>query len=156
YLNSNNSEQQELSHRHHSRIKFLLLQQAGRVRYMFALFWNINHAIRTLQCAAKNYHSMVEAEKKDAFPCTGEQIFDLLLSDGSSISGFEDVGKESGSRVDSMERTLSLGTRDTKGAENSMAASDAKVCLFYTSVRKQYSSLRDTWKNYIFERILIL
>ncbi|KAK1426397.1 hypothetical protein QVD17_15068 [Tagetes erecta] len=37
----------------------------GRVRYMFASFWNRNHAIRTLQRAAKNYHSMVEAEKKE-------------------------------------------------------------------------------------------
>ncbi|GKA12246.1 hypothetical protein Tco_0691792 [Tanacetum coccineum] len=40
---------------------------------------------------------------------------------------FEDVGKESGSRFDSMERTLSLGSRDTKGVENSMAAPDAKL-----------------------------
>ncbi|XP_076887251.1 BAG-associated GRAM protein 1-like [Bidens hawaiensis] len=37
----------------------------GRVRYMFASFWNRNHAIRTLQRAAKNYHSMIEAEKKE-------------------------------------------------------------------------------------------
>ncbi|KAK9068746.1 hypothetical protein SSX86_012861 [Deinandra increscens subsp. villosa] len=37
----------------------------GQVRYMFASFWNRNHAIRTLQRAAKNYHSMVEAEKKE-------------------------------------------------------------------------------------------
>ncbi|GJZ58133.1 hypothetical protein Tco_0613627 [Tanacetum coccineum] len=97
---------------------------------------------------------------KDAFPCTGEQIFDLLLSDGSSTDytllhyhtdldhfvldafskvgrwesicfvpapRFKDVGKESGSCFDSMERTLSLGSRDTKGVENSMAAPDAKL-----------------------------
>lgn len=31
---------------------------------MFASFWNRNHAIRTLQRSAKNYHSMIEAEKK--------------------------------------------------------------------------------------------
>ncbi|KVI00339.1 C2 calcium-dependent membrane targeting [Cynara cardunculus var. scolymus] len=37
----------------------------GRVRYMFASFWNRNHAVRTLQRSAKNYHSMVEAEKKE-------------------------------------------------------------------------------------------
>ncbi|KAL4561215.1 hypothetical protein LXL04_033378 [Taraxacum kok-saghyz] len=37
----------------------------GRVRYMFASFWNRNHALRTLQRSAKNYHSMVEAEKKE-------------------------------------------------------------------------------------------
>ncbi|KAJ0553560.1 putative ABC-type xenobiotic transporter [Helianthus annuus] len=41
-----------------------LHSQDGRVRYMFALFWKRNHAIRTLQRAAKNYHSMIEAEKK--------------------------------------------------------------------------------------------
>ncbi|KAM0047380.1 putative ABC-type xenobiotic transporter [Helianthus debilis subsp. tardiflorus] len=41
-----------------------LHSEDGRVRYMFALFWNRNHAIRTLQRAAKNYHSMIEAEKK--------------------------------------------------------------------------------------------
>nr|XP_043609764.1 BAG-associated GRAM protein 1 isoform X2 [Erigeron canadensis] len=37
----------------------------GRVRYMFASFWNRNHTIKTLQRLAKNYHSMVEAEKKE-------------------------------------------------------------------------------------------
>ncbi|KAL2485346.1 C2 domain-containing protein/GRAM domain-containing protein [Abeliophyllum distichum] len=37
----------------------------GRVRYMFASFWNRNHALRALQLASKNYHAMLEAEKKD-------------------------------------------------------------------------------------------
>ncbi|KAM0013597.1 putative BAG-associated GRAM protein [Helianthus debilis subsp. tardiflorus] len=37
----------------------------GRVRYMFASFWNRNHAIRTLERAAKNYHTMLEVEKKE-------------------------------------------------------------------------------------------
>ncbi|KAL7619034.1 hypothetical protein Lser_V15G02869 [Lactuca serriola] len=37
----------------------------GRVRYMFASFWNRNHAIKILQRTAKNYHAMVEAEKKE-------------------------------------------------------------------------------------------
>ncbi|XP_020232789.1 BAG-associated GRAM protein 1 isoform X3 [Cajanus cajan] len=36
----------------------------GRVRYMFASFWNRNHAVRTLQRAAKKFHEMLEAEKK--------------------------------------------------------------------------------------------
>ncbi|PWA91114.1 C2 domain, GRAM domain protein [Artemisia annua] len=112
----------------------------GRVRYMFASFWNRNHAIRTLQRAAKNYHSMIEAEKKeqqhselranssslkhrkqakvleesvpkkdqkfvqedvltgiynDAFPCTAERFFDLLLSDGSSFtSDYRSIRKD--------------------------------------------------------------
>ncbi|KAJ8533622.1 hypothetical protein K7X08_006946 [Anisodus acutangulus] len=35
----------------------------GRVRYMFASFWNRNHAIRALQRSATNYHAMLEAEK---------------------------------------------------------------------------------------------
>lgn len=51
----------------------------GRVRYMFASFWNRNHAIRTLQRAAKNYHSMVEAEKK-------EQQHSELRASSSSLS----------------------------------------------------------------------
>lgn len=36
----------------------------GRVRYMFASFWNRNSALRTLQRGAKNYHTMLEVEKK--------------------------------------------------------------------------------------------
>lgn len=37
----------------------------GRVRYMFASFWNRNHALRGLQRAINNYHAMLEAEKKE-------------------------------------------------------------------------------------------
>ncbi|RDY06611.1 BAG-associated GRAM protein 1, partial [Mucuna pruriens] len=37
----------------------------GRVRYMFASFWNRNHAFRNLQRAAKDFHEMLEAEKKE-------------------------------------------------------------------------------------------
>ncbi|KAL2487585.1 C2 domain-containing protein/GRAM domain-containing protein [Forsythia ovata] len=37
----------------------------GRVRYKFASFWNRNHALRGLQRSAKNYHAMLEAEKKE-------------------------------------------------------------------------------------------
>ncbi|XWS13127.1 hypothetical protein CRYUN_Cryun36dG0011100 [Craigia yunnanensis] len=80
----------------------------GRVRYKFASFWNRNHALRALQRAAKNYHAMLEAEKKeraesalrahsssirgsrrqskDIFPCTAEQLNNLLLSDDSSFT----------------------------------------------------------------------
>lgn len=105
----------------------------GRVRYMFASFWNRNHALRALQRAVNNHHEMLEAEKKekdlsalrahssslrsiklveapeesvpesrklqpfiqenvllgiynDVFPCTAEQFFDLLLSDGSNFT----------------------------------------------------------------------
>ncbi|CAM8881841.1 unnamed protein product [Rhodiola kirilowii] len=37
----------------------------GRVRYKFASFWNRNHALRALQRATKNFHDMLEAEKKE-------------------------------------------------------------------------------------------
>ncbi|KAM7486657.1 hypothetical protein LguiA_002666 [Lonicera macranthoides] len=37
----------------------------GRVRYMFASFWNRNNALRALQRLAKNHHAMLEAEKKE-------------------------------------------------------------------------------------------
>lgn len=40
---------------------------SGRVRYKFASFWNRNHALRGLQRAVKNYHDMLEAEKKVQF-----------------------------------------------------------------------------------------
>ncbi|KAJ9701699.1 hypothetical protein PVL29_006884 [Vitis rotundifolia] len=103
----------------------------GRVRYKFASFWNRNHALRTLQRFAKDFHTMLEAEKKenaeselrahsssikgrsqakisedslptviefqpfvkeealisiynDAFPCTAEQFFNILLHDDSN------------------------------------------------------------------------
>ncbi|RZC64197.1 hypothetical protein C5167_025945 [Papaver somniferum] len=38
--------------------------QDGRVRYKFASFWNRNHALRALQRSVKNFHAMLEAEKK--------------------------------------------------------------------------------------------
>uniref|UniRef100_A0A7N0TWY7 BAG-associated GRAM protein 1-like n=1 Tax=Kalanchoe fedtschenkoi TaxID=63787 RepID=A0A7N0TWY7_KALFE len=37
----------------------------GRVRYKFASFWNRNHALRALQRATKNFHDMLEVEKKE-------------------------------------------------------------------------------------------
>ncbi|KAL0927474.1 hypothetical protein M5K25_001646 [Dendrobium thyrsiflorum] len=37
----------------------------GRVRYKFASFWNRNHTLRALQRAAKNYRTMLEAEKQE-------------------------------------------------------------------------------------------
>lgn len=37
---------------------------SGRVRYKFASFWNRNHAFRNLQRGAKNFHEMLETEKK--------------------------------------------------------------------------------------------
>ncbi|KAJ8755523.1 hypothetical protein K2173_019321 [Erythroxylum novogranatense] len=37
----------------------------GRVRYKFASFWNRNHALKALQRAARNHHTILEAEKKE-------------------------------------------------------------------------------------------
>ncbi|CAA2996349.1 BAG-associated GRAM 1-like isoform X1 [Olea europaea subsp. europaea] len=52
----------------------------GRVRYMFASFWNRNNALRALQRSAKNYHAMLEAEKK-------EKKQSALRAHSSSIRG---------------------------------------------------------------------
>ncbi|KAH9783115.1 BAG-associated GRAM protein 1 [Citrus sinensis] len=52
----------------------------GRVRYKFASFWNRNHALRQLQRIAKNYHKMLEAEKK-------EKAESALRAHSSSIRG---------------------------------------------------------------------
>ncbi|KAK3003230.1 hypothetical protein RJ639_020085 [Escallonia herrerae] len=52
----------------------------GRVRYKFASFWNRNHASRALQRTAKNYHEMLEAEKK-------EKQQSALRAHSSSIRG---------------------------------------------------------------------
>ncbi|GFY82545.1 C2 domain-containing protein [Actinidia rufa] len=41
------------------------MELVSRVRYMFASFWNRNHALRALQRAVNNFHAMVEAEKKE-------------------------------------------------------------------------------------------
>ncbi|POO02029.1 C2- GRAM domain containing protein [Trema orientale] len=52
----------------------------GRVRYKFASFWNRNHALRALLRAAKNFHAMLEAEKK-------ENVESALRAHSSSIRG---------------------------------------------------------------------
>ncbi|KAK2971229.1 hypothetical protein RJ640_014237 [Escallonia rubra] len=52
----------------------------GRVRYKFASFWNRNHALRALQRTSKNYHEMLEAEKK-------EKQQSALRAHSSSIRG---------------------------------------------------------------------
>ncbi|XVF37577.1 hypothetical protein REPUB_Repub20aG0021300 [Reevesia pubescens] len=52
----------------------------GRVRYKFASFWNRNHALRALQRTVKNYHAMLDAEKK-------EREESALRAHSSSIRG---------------------------------------------------------------------
>lgn len=46
------------------QIIYYAFKISGRVRYKFASFWNRNNALRGLQKAVKNYHAIVEAEKK--------------------------------------------------------------------------------------------
>ncbi|XP_051133202.1 BAG-associated GRAM protein 1 isoform X2 [Andrographis paniculata] len=60
----------------------------GRVRYKFASFWNRNHALRGLQRAVKNYHDMLEAEKK-------EKEQSELRAHSSSIRGSKTKSKVS-------------------------------------------------------------
>lgn len=52
----------------------------GRVRYKFASFWNRNHTLRALQRAAKNYRTMLEAEKQ-------ESAQSALRAHSSSVKG---------------------------------------------------------------------
>ncbi|KAJ6792009.1 BAG-associated GRAM protein 1 isoform X1 [Iris pallida] len=52
----------------------------GRVRYMFASFWNRNHTLRALQRAVKNFRAMIEAEKQ-------ERAQSALRAHSSSIRG---------------------------------------------------------------------
>ncbi|KAI5351378.1 PREDICTED: BAG-associated GRAM 1 [Prunus dulcis] len=52
----------------------------GRVRYKFASFWNRNHAFRGLHRTEKNYHAMLEAEKK-------EKAASALRAHSSSVKG---------------------------------------------------------------------
>ncbi|CAA7400387.1 unnamed protein product [Spirodela intermedia] len=52
----------------------------GRVRYKFASFWNRNHALRTMQRAAKNFQTMLEAEKQ-------EKAQSALRAHSSSMKG---------------------------------------------------------------------
>ncbi|KAK9200721.1 hypothetical protein WN944_015919 [Citrus x changshan-huyou] len=61
-------------------ILLILIHWTGRVRYKFASFWNRNHALRQLQRIAKNYHKMLEAEKK-------EKAESALRAHSSSIRG---------------------------------------------------------------------
>ncbi|KAL3641534.1 BAG-associated GRAM protein 1 [Castilleja foliolosa] len=65
----------------------------GRVRYKFASFWNRNHALRGLQRAVKNYHTMLEAEKKE------KEQSALRAHSSSSIKGSKRHSKISAESV---------------------------------------------------------
>ncbi|PIN26027.1 putative protein, contains GRAM domain [Handroanthus impetiginosus] len=69
----------------------------GRVRYKFASFWNRNHALRGLQRAAKNYHDMLEAEKK-------EREQSALRASSSSVRGSKRQSKISEENVAKTEK----------------------------------------------------
>ncbi|BBN70155.1 hypothetical protein Prudu_1440S001600 [Prunus dulcis] len=61
----------------------------GRVRYKFASFWNRNHAFRGLHRTEKNYHAMLEAEKKcDRSILTGPLKFCGFSVHKINFSGF--------------------------------------------------------------------
>ncbi|XP_047955684.1 BAG-associated GRAM protein 1 isoform X2 [Salvia hispanica] len=70
----------------------------GRVRYKFASFWNRNHALRGLQRAVKNYHDMLEAEKK-------EKEQSALRAHSSSIKGSNRQSKISEQSVAKTEKS---------------------------------------------------
>ncbi|XP_057781368.1 BAG-associated GRAM protein 1 [Salvia miltiorrhiza] len=70
----------------------------GRVRYKFASFWNRNHALRGLQRAVKNYHDMLEAEKK-------EKEQSALRAHSSSIRGSNRQSKISEQSVAKTEKS---------------------------------------------------
>ncbi|GFP93291.1 hypothetical protein PHJA_001473500 [Phtheirospermum japonicum] len=56
----------------------------GRVRYKFASFWNMNHALRALLHAAKKYNGMIEADKKEAMPLAEHGVlhaYNLFIGD---------------------------------------------------------------------------
>lgn len=67
FCNTGSKENQKMSFREETKNPFDALDKS-RIRYAFASFWNRNHAIRTLQSAAKNDHSMTEPEKKEQQP----------------------------------------------------------------------------------------
>ncbi|KAJ4843732.1 hypothetical protein Tsubulata_031476 [Turnera subulata] len=73
----------------------------GRVRYKFASFWNRNHTFRALQRAQKNYHAMLEAEKK-------ERQESALRAHSSSVKGSRRQAKVLEDSVRKTEKLLSF------------------------------------------------
>ncbi|KAI3459836.1 hypothetical protein Pfo_016499 [Paulownia fortunei] len=64
----------------------------GRVRYKFASFWNRNHVLRALQHAAKNYHAMLESEKKEREQST---LLDFIKEEQPALLDFVKEKKQS-------------------------------------------------------------
>ncbi|MBA0696163.1 hypothetical protein Goari_002744, partial [Gossypium aridum] len=71
----------------------------GRVRYKFASFWNRNHTVRALQRAAKNYHAMLEAERK-------ERAASALRAHSSSMKGIRTQATAPQEKAPSTEKLL--------------------------------------------------
>ncbi|PON77667.1 C2- GRAM domain containing protein [Parasponia andersonii] len=68
----------------------------GRVRYKFASFWNRNHALRALLRSAKNFHAMLEAEKKENVESALRAHSSSIRGDKSQASIPEDVVPQAG------------------------------------------------------------
>ncbi|KAL8491752.1 hypothetical protein ACS0TY_023374 [Phlomoides rotata] len=68
----------------------------GRVRYKFASFWNRNNTLRSLQHAAKNYHSMFEDEKMEQ-----SILLDFTKEEQPALVDFVKEEKQSALHADS-------------------------------------------------------
>ncbi|KAF5452559.1 hypothetical protein F2P56_027539 [Juglans regia] len=123
----------------------------GRVRYKFASFWNRNHAFRALQRAAKNFHDMLEAEKK-------EKAESALRAHSSSVRGSKTQAKIP---EDSMPKTGKLQSFIKEEALvpiyndvfpctaeqffNILLNDDSKFTTDYRSVRKDTNLVMGQW-----------
>ncbi|KAF2300347.1 hypothetical protein GH714_012241 [Hevea brasiliensis] len=110
----------------------------GRVRYKFASFWNRNHALRALQRAAKNYHDMLEAEKK-------ERAESALRAHSSSVRGSIKIPEDIVPKVESIKFLskkrflLDVFPCTAELFFNILLNDDSKFTNEYRSVRKEQS-----------------
>ncbi|KAH7547599.1 hypothetical protein FEM48_Zijuj01G0326800 [Ziziphus jujuba var. spinosa] len=68
----------------------------GRVRYKFASFWNRNHTLRALQRVAKNFYTMLEAEKKESADSALRAHSSSVRGDKTEDNVPEDVAAKTG------------------------------------------------------------
>ncbi|KAJ9189159.1 hypothetical protein P3X46_000488 [Hevea brasiliensis] len=120
----------------------------GRVRYKFASFWNRNHALRALQRAAKNYHDMLEAEKK-------ERAESALRAHSSSVRGSIKIPEDIVPKVEKhqvfIKEEILVGIYNDVfpcTAElffNILLNDDSKFTNEYRSVRKDTNLIMGQW-----------
>ncbi|KAM3224207.1 hypothetical protein ACQJBY_057550 [Aegilops geniculata] len=82
----------------------------GRVRYIFASFWNRNRTVRALEQAVKNFHTMIEAEKQEHARSALRAL--------------------SGSRNNSMEKDVQEDRADLTGLPQPFVKEDVLVSVF--------------------------